>query len=285
MGVTSQLPVRRPQLTGRECVTGAMVLIACLWLAPSAIATHPRPGGGSPLRVPLVSAYGQCTTAAQNSNHVAPLALDSCSPPNELADITTTSTTGAGQGSFRLGVFCSDGASPPCNTADSVDSEDVRVVVTSSDIRCTTITGSCPLGAGSDYDDDAFIRFMLRITDHSNSAEPSAGAACTNSSGFPPCVSATVIDLSFALPIACTTTPASSNGSNCNLDTTLDSQIPGMVIERQRTSYSMPSPGPFYGGSVVLLNQGPNNSGGITCPPFCGTGDEEPMMVQGLFLP
>jgi hypothetical protein len=43
--------------------------------------------------------------------------------------------------------------------------------------------------------------------------------------------------------------------------------------------------GSFEGGSVVLLNKGPNTSDPPACPPFCGSGDEEPMMVQGLFLP
>ncbi len=49
------------------------------WQPLGAFDPYPRPGGGSPQRVPLVPSYAQCTSP--NSQHVEPLDEPSCEPP------------------------------------------------------------------------------------------------------------------------------------------------------------------------------------------------------------
>jgi hypothetical protein len=248
--------------------------MAAMAFASVAEATHPRPGGGTPFRVPLVPAYAQCTTAAQNSNHVAPLALDSCSPPALQSTMLTTGTTGGMNASGRLDVFCTNGESPPCPAAG--DQEDIRVVTSVTDVRCAAVTPNCS-AVGADYAGQMIGRSVIRITDHSNATDPSPGAACASGTGAPPCVTATVLDLTFALPVGCTTTPASPNGSTCSLSTTIDTQVPTTVKELQRGIVSIQN--------LNGADEGPDGSIGPACPPFCGTGDERTFVDQGIFIP
>jgi hypothetical protein len=244
-------------------------------LPASALAVHPRPGGGTPFRVPLVPAYDQCTIAAQNSNHVAPLALDSCSPPDERSPIVTRGTAGAANGTMRMTVFCTNGAAPPC-AAQTGDQEDIRWTYSDADVRCKAVTPNCS-AVGADYTGSVIVSTRLRLTDHANSSDPTAGAACTNGGGNAPCITATMVDIEFALPGSCIATPASPNGSLCSLSATLDAQIPGMNKESQRVVMSA--------FQAEVREAGPNGDIGPACPPFCGTGDENVFATQGIFLP
>jgi Tol biopolymer transport system component len=136
----------------------AALSLACatvLMLVPAGVAqaTHVRPGGGSPWRVPLVPVYAECTTATQDSNHVAPLAFDSCSNPTPVSPILTTGNAGAQNGFVRLDVFCTDGGTPPCSGSPG-DQADIRITTLLSDVRCAGLNLVCPNGAGSDYDPD-----------------------------------------------------------------------------------------------------------------------------------
>ena len=58
-------------------------VIGLLVLASLATASHPRPIGASPIRVPLVPAYNACT--APNRMHGPPLAFSSCNPPGQAS--------------------------------------------------------------------------------------------------------------------------------------------------------------------------------------------------------
>ena len=51
---------------------------------------YPRPGGATPLRVPLVPAYQSCS--APNSTHGAPLSFPSCNPPDLESQVLTVGT-------------------------------------------------------------------------------------------------------------------------------------------------------------------------------------------------
>jgi hypothetical protein len=261
---------------GRRLVLAvALGSVMAIAFASVAEATHPRPGGGTPFRVPLVPAYQQCTTAAQNSNHVAPLALDSCSPPVLNSTMLTTGTTGGMNASGRLDVFCNNGETPPCPVAAG-DQEDIRVNTSVTDVRCSAVTPNCP-AVGADYAGQMIGRSVIRITDHANATDPAPGAACASGTGAPPCVTATVLDLTFAVPVPCTTTPASTNGSNCALTTTIDTAVPTTVKELQRGIVSI--------FNLNVTDAGPDGGIGPACPPFCGTGDESTAVDQGIFIP
>ncbi len=80
------------------------------WQPLGAFDVYPRPGGGSPQRVPLVPSYEKCT--APNSQHVEPLDEPSCTPPALTSQVLTTGTAGRGQGSARLDAVQGDSHNP-----------------------------------------------------------------------------------------------------------------------------------------------------------------------------
>ena len=67
--------------------TGLMVMTSI------AGASHPRPQGATPVRVPLVPAFNQC--AAANRTHGPPLAFPSCNPPVPGSSFLTVGTPDA----------------------------------------------------------------------------------------------------------------------------------------------------------------------------------------------
>ncbi len=269
---------RVPRMATRAGALAALAVVLLLAFQGSAQATHPRPGGASPDRLALVPVFHQCISA--NSAHAAPLApYSSCSPPATVSPVLTIGTTGASNGSVRLDVGCSDGATPPC-LAQAGDQLDVRVHMTVTDIRCK-IGGTIPTcpAAGDDYSGKVLVQLPIRLTDHANG---SPAAACATGSGNAPCVTATVQDFNFVIPSGdCATTPASANGSACSVATSLDSAVPGAVKELQRMSYQL--------GAVSVLDLGFDDmitSGGSNpCPWKCLTGDENAVLTQGFFSP
>ena len=256
-------------------VMGALLALA---LASVALATHARPGTGTPLRVPLVPAYKQCITS--NSTHVAPLALPSCNPPVLDSSILSMRSVGSGSGFIKLKVFCTDATSPPCGGPGNGQQEDISIDAFVNDVQCrvTSAANGCPGGPGSDYTAGLLGTSKIRITDHSG-----ASTACANATGAPPCVVVTVSDADFSVPTngttdaaPCTTT-AGPAGSVCNFSSTINAQVPGAVKEQQSGIVSV------FGLQVKDL--GGDGSLGPLCPPFCGTGDERTFVDQGVFLP
>jgi hypothetical protein len=267
----------------------ASAALLALLAAGTASASHPRPGSGTPYRVPLVNAYEQCSKFTAYTH--GPEGTPSC-PAFALSQLTN-GNTGTSSGFVRLAVFCDNGASPPC-TAASGDQEDISIEAFVNDVRCRFAGFLCNGGTNeSDYFGEVMLRFPIRLTDHYNEeglpAEP-----CASPAGDPPCQSATVIDWdSFGIPFACTTVGSDTAppGSTCSLTTTIDSlAAPTAVTERQRGIYRLP-------GEIQVADPGEDQvfdappsltagvGGGFGCPTFCGTGDENVFMAQGLFAP
>jgi hypothetical protein len=265
-------------LTIRSTASAAMGLALVLALTSVALATHPRPGGGTPDRVPLVIAYEECTQP--NAVHKPPFDLPSCSPPVQTSRLLTTQTTGAQNGFVRFDVFCrgtTTTETPPCNATPG-DQEDIRVFFTLEDVRCQ-VTGPPVPGCGAAtglYDGDLMAEISMRWTDHANAPPPGPATACPDPSGQPPCVTATLVDFSYDFPVTCVT-------GKCNLTTTLDTMTPDAVTERQRaihaTDVGVFDAGPD--GLVVPPVLAPINP----CPPRCGTGDETLYVEGGIFAP
>ena len=164
---------------------------------------YPRPGGATPLRVPLVPAFAACTSP--NTSHVGPLSSGSCAPPARQSALLTTSTTGLGAGSAQLAVL-------PGNVGTDADEADVELRASATDVRRAS--------DGGDYTGQLLLRTLLRVTDRAN------GAAGT--------VSATVQDLRFDVPFGCLATAGTAGGS-CTLSTTADTLVPGFAREGKRT--------------------------------------------------
>ena len=76
------------------------------------------------------------------------------------------------------------------------------------------------------------VREQGTLADYAGEVEPQAMARLTDrGSGGP----ATVTDTNFPLPTQCTPTAATNIGSTCSLTTTLDTLIPGAIVEGRRT--------------------------------------------------
>ncbi len=234
------------------------------WQPLGALDAYPRPGGGSPLEVALVPAFERCDSP--NSSHAAPLAAPACSPPALSSGVLTTSTVGRGLGSVKLDVFCTDASGPPCNPADGVDEQDVRVQLFARDVRCRAGAVLGCATTGGDYAGQVALTIPSRLTDRA-------------SGGFGG-LSATVSDTVLSVPVSCTPTAETATGSVCELTTTLDSIMPGFVREAKRAVLST------LGLRVTDAGlDGSLTPASGTCPPNCGSGDEAPYLEQGLFTP
>ncbi len=215
---------------------------------------YPRPGGGTPLRVPLVPEFQACT--APNSSHVSPLSQSSCSPPVLESPLLTTSLSGRMQASARLDVAVGNPATP-------ADEADYHVRASATDV-VSDVPGR------PDYTGPLVLATTLRITD--------------SASGPSQAVPATVQDVQLGFPFTCVSNPTPQFGGSCNLNTTADTLVPGLAREGKRTILSTPS--------ISVLDAGPDGSVapaadpfGLGCPPTCGSGDEKVFLRQGVFTP
>jgi hypothetical protein len=213
-------------------------------------APFPRPGGGTPLRTPLMLAYKQCTSP--NSQHVTPLSNPSCTPPVLESTTLTTGTTGKQNGTARLDAL-------PGNTGTPADEADVRVNVSATDVRNAS--------DGNDYPGNLIFRLTLRVSDRGT--------------GTSQALSGTVADSDVSLPVNCTTTPGDSTiGSACSLVTTMDTLVPNFARETKRTVIAT--------RSIKVLDAGVDGTitpGSGSCPPTCGSGDEKAYLESGVFTP
>jgi hypothetical protein len=143
-------------------------------------------------------------------------------------------------------------------------SGDVRVTFDATDVRCATTNTACPGGNGSDYTGKLLATAPLRITDKFN------GASGTEDG--------TMFDTSLELPVTCVNTADATIGGRCSLLTTLNSVMPGMVPDGDRSIWQL--------GQIAVRDAGPNGTGyGAGCPSACGDGDEQTFMRQGVFVP
>jgi DNA-binding beta-propeller fold protein YncE len=211
--------------------------------------SFPRPGGGTPLRVPMVPEFTQCTTP--DSSHVAPLDAGSCTNPALESSQLTISSQGRGAASARLDVH-------PGDTGTPADEADVDVGASASDVRDAS--------SGLDYTGQLLLRFTMRSTDRATGPD-GVDAGTTQ-------------DVDFSVPVTCLPTLSLTVGSTCNVDSTIDTLVPGFAQEGKRAVIST--------FSFTLTDAGPDGS--VTpssgdCPPTCGSGDEEVFMRQGVFAP
>lgn len=228
---------------------------------------YARPLSGTPATFRFVPAFRPCS--APNGTHNEPLSLPSCNEPTQESDTLTLGgpdTTGfapAGTSLATMTLLCNDGAKPPCPAAG--DTEDIAIRVAITDVHCRDITACPGPGVGADYAGSLLATTNIRMTDRLNGTFGNAAG--------------TASDQPISIPIECTATPTDlMAGSNCNVDTTVDSLYPGLVREQSRAVWEL--------GSLVILDSGPNGTGfGGNCPPTCGDGDEQVFMRQGLFVP
>jgi hypothetical protein len=261
-----------------------------LVLATQALAAHPRPGSGTPYRIPLVQAFAACPPGGAGTVHVSgwppppgapPPFNASCPGPAPQSGLLTTGTGGVGAGFLRLTPVCMPPSAGPLPCLDvGGDQEDVTVAGTMTDVRCAGAAPGCP-GAMADYVGPTFARFPIRITDHAQGPAPGPNPPCPfPTEGVPPCITGTVVDLLFDVltpPCVPVGAPGGPPGSTCTWATSLDAMAP-VVFEFQRMNFRTTD-------EVVVMEPGPDGMLGPFCPPVCGTGDEGITRAEGWFTP
>ena len=243
----------------KRVVTLCVGLAAICMAVGTAQATHPRPKGATPLRVALVPAYAECT--APNRTHGPPLAFPSCDPPAQTSAQATVGTPDAFGGAadsvsyLRLTEWQSiPGGPTEGDILINIALNDVRCVPTGT--RCGSVNDSGP----ADYSGEVRFSFAFRLTDHWN--------ATTQGGGTNP---ATVQDFALEYSWACVQSGPTSTGSTCNLNTSLNTVIPGdPVLAVRRELWELQA--------VRIFDGGPGGDGDTT-------GDNTVFARPGVFVP
>jgi hypothetical protein len=225
-----------------SCLLGGLATL--LLVAAPAQATHPRPAGASPLRMPLVPAYAAC--AAPNRTHGPPLAFASCNPPAQTSAQATVGTPdafgGAASAASHLRLWRQIPGQAP-------DDSDILIYIALNDVRCVPTGARCGAANASgpaDYLGEMRFSFTVRLTDHFNATAPGGGTDAATAQEF------TIDQASIAgatLAWACAESGSTSTGSTCNLYTSLNATIPGAVREVKRALWALDAVRIFDGGA------------------------------------
>ena len=185
---------------------------------------YARPAGASPMRVPLVPAFEQCT--ASNRTHGPPLAFPSCAPPVP--------------GSNNLTVGVGDG-SPAFSRSIGF-------------VRFRVLPGN----PGPPDEGDVQIRFSLSnvmwandLSDYTGILQPQVTVRLTDRDGFQ---RQTTQDFPFGFEVPCVATSSTIDGGLCDLTTTADAVLPGSVGEFNREIWATEP--------VRVYDGGPTGAGG-----------------------
>ena len=318
-------------------------IVTCTFINTLADPNYSKPINASPLRIPLIVAFGGCTSG--NSTHGAPLDFPSCNPPSPSSGTVKTGTGSVGQAWV---IVCNTASNAPsCNeSAGGFTSSlrpDLRIFGANRDTQCrlTGIPSGC--SAGSDYNPNGatgpytttcttaatcgndgrpplcapgvgsstacfagsdvtlvqalgdpsgtsvdpstqcgtdasclafasrFVGHGLRVTDRYNCDE-SLPAGDPNECPASPSTStraATLIDISFPVPLDCLGTASAALGSTCGVNTTANALVPGFVLAGKQGVVEL--------GEITLRDSGPDGTRGNT--------DDERFATQGIFLP
>jgi hypothetical protein len=199
---------------------------------------YPRPKGATPVHVELVPAYQSCVSP--NRVHAPPLAFASCNPPVRTSPNLTLGTPDA-NGQPAKGI---------ADVKLKAIAGDFAIDISLSDVRNASDL--------SDYTGE--LQLMLtnvRTTDR-NSRDSAGGSA-----------SATMVDLPFPPTFSCAATADTTVGSTCNIATTANAFIPGMIVAGKRAVWEF--------RQVTIQDGGPDG--------VVATADNSLFMVQGIFTP
>jgi hypothetical protein len=183
------------------------------------------------MAVSLVPAYNQCTSA--NRTHGPPLAHPSCNPPVQSSGQLTVGSPDANgaaanfAGSARMSVV-------PGNPATTADEADVKYRLSLTDVRKKSDL--------TDYTGQVQLKTSLRVLDRYNGpSEVGVGQ-----------------DTEFAVTVPCAATGSTTVGSTCQINTTADAVLPGVVKESRRAVWMMGQVQVFDGGADGVVSTGPN---------------------------
>ena len=194
----------------------------------------PRPKGATPLRVPLVPAFQQCTVG--NRMHGAPFSYQSCAPATQSSGWLTVGTPDANArqansiGSYTLNVLVG-------NPANAIDDADVRLTLSITDVRNKASL--------TDYTGQLLLNLRTRITDKINGYGGDTGTA---------------VDLDLGVVFFCVATSDSNVGGSCTGTSTYDALYPGIVKEDARAVWELNKVELYDGGSDGLISTSAGNT-------------------------
>jgi hypothetical protein len=225
--------------------------------------TYEVPIGASPFRASLVPAFTPCTGGA-NASHQAPLTGRACSPPAPASAAVAVGPQSLG---FERLLVLSTGQCAPFDPTRCAPDMTIRVQIT--DVRSASPTGA-------DYDPAGAtdLTAVATLPDYNAAATTGKGAQVTDKdnkadSGTLYNKAATVVPLSFPVPVGCTATASTSIGSTCNAQTTMNSLVPGSALAGKRAIWEL--------GQLQVLDRGANGTP--------GDADDKVFEVEGIFVP
>jgi Tol biopolymer transport system component len=213
-----------------------------------------RPKGATPFQTYFTVAYKPCSSP--NEQHGAPLAVPSCSPPQQTSDYATVGTLDANDqqaksvGSVRLDV-------KQGNPATSENEADVKVAFSEKDIRNKSDL--------TPYLGELFAEVIWHDTDHWN-------APIGESDGTQPGTAQDLmVPLAPGFGVQCTPNPVDPTaGSSCQVTTTLNAVVTGMIREGKRMNVELPKVDVYDGGADGDANT---------------TDDNTLFLTEGIFVP
>jgi TolB protein len=221
--------------------------------------TYARPKGATPLRVPIVPAYKQCTSPS--TTHRGAISSPSCyapSPESSYLTVGTPDFNGAGANSIGSVLFRAKATAP----------ENGLINVSLTDVRCQKTSTGCSGGALSDYSGSLLFETNFRVTDKNNGP-----------TGVGPSANGTVTDMPMSFGVPCAVTSATTVGSTCSVSTSIDAVLGGTtaVDDGKRAIWELRG---FSDGAGIfkLWDGGPDGNGQTT-------GDNSLYAVGGLFFP
>jgi hypothetical protein len=209
------------------------------------------------MRVSLVPSFQQCT--APDRTHGPPLAFPSCSSPDPASPNLTVGTPEVNGAAVGFSGFVKYAVA--LGAPGVPDDSDLRITAGLTDVRCAGSTSACGSGnsdGGSDYTGELEVNAVARLTDRWNGTSPGGGNDA-----------ATMIDIPFPVAMDCASTPSTSTGGACALDTSANAVVPGMVKDGDRQVVEL--------GQVRASDGGPDGQ--------VSTAGNSLFAVQGVFVP
>src|SRR4051812_4218566 len=188
----------------------ALLVLAMMVVASSAMATHVRPRGASPFSASTVPAFQPC--AAPNRTHAPPLAFPSCNPPVQTSPNLTIGSPDANGAAANATAFAK---LKVVGVPGGVDDSDVLITSVGTDVRCKSgvvTCGSANAADGPDYTGEVQGTAQIKITDHNNA--PTAAGPFTDA--------ATMTEVPFPVTGTCVATADTSIGGTCSTTTSAD---------------------------------------------------------------
>jgi WD40-like Beta Propeller Repeat len=208
--------------------------------APAGIA---RPKGASPLRVSLVPAFQKCN--APDSTHGAPLAYPSCLGPRKISQYLTMGTPDQ-NGRPAKAIDSISLIATPGDPATTANEADVKLNATITDVR-----GDNPgVNTFPDYLAELRVLMTVRLTQRIELS--------------------TTADFPFDWTVPCTGTADTTVGSTCAITTSVNTLVPGAVLERYRAIWQL--------GQIQVQDGGEDGVGATE-------GDNTLYLKQGMFVP